>query len=278
MTSERFNDHRQIEGAGVSGEKEGKHGVQSLEIGMHILQAILNGHRSMMLKEIAAVVGMPTSKVHRYLVSMIRTGLVEQEMNGSRYDLGPFALNVGLVAMDRLDRVKAGLDVTVELCAEVGEVTALATWTENGPIVVRWERPPNPVSISVITGTSLNMLTTVSGRIFGAYLPPEKYDHLIESELKSPDLPEELRSRAQVENLFAEIRKAGVAVIDSDHLLKGVAAVSAPVFNSANEITLGISVVGFQGILDTRLDGKIVSTLKASALKLSKKLGYHNGV
>lgn len=262
----------------MSGEKEGKHGVQSLEIGMQILQVILNGHRSMMLKEIAAVVGMPASKVHRYLVSMVRTGLVEQKTNSSRYDLGPFALNVGLVAMDRLDRVKAGLDVTVELCTELGEVTALATWTANGPIVIRWERPPNPVSISVITGTSLNMLTTVSGRIFGAYLPPEKYEHLIESELMSPDLPEELRSRAQVENLFAEIRKAGVAVIDSDHLLKGVAAVSAPVFNSTNEITLGISVVGFQGILDTRLDGKIVSTLKASALKLSKKLGYHNGV
>jgi len=187
----------------VSGEKEGKHGVQSLEIGMQILQAILSWHRNMMLKEIAAVVGMPASKIHRYLVSMVCTGLVEQEMSGSRYNLGPFALNVGLVAMDRLDRVKTGLNIIVDLCAEVGEVTAL-------------------------------------------------------------------------ENLFAGIREAGVAVIDSNHLLKGVAAVSAPVFNSANEITLGISVVGFQGILDTRYDGPIVTALKASAVKLSKKLGYHN--
>lgn len=261
----------------MSGEKEGKHGVQSLEIGMQILQAIVNGHRGMMLKEIAAAVGMPTSKVHRYLVSLVRTGLVEQEANGSRYDLGPFALNVGLVAMDRLDRIQAGLNIIVELCAEVGEVTALATWTSNGPIVVRWERPPRPVSISVITGTALNMLTTVSGRIFGAYLPPEKYNHLIENELNSPDLQEEFRSRAQVEKHFAAIRKAGLAIIDSNHLLKGVAAVSAPVFNSASEITLAISVVGFQGILDTSLDGPVVSALKASALKLSKKLGYQGG-
>jgi len=261
----------------VGGEKEGKHGVQSLEIGMQILQAIVNGHRGMMLKEIAAAVGMPTSKVHRYLVSLVRTGLVEQQMNGSRYDLGPFALNVGLVAMDRLDRVQAGLNTIVELCAELGEVTALATWTANGPIVIRWERPARPVSISVITGTALNMLTTVSGRIFGAYLPPERYDHLIENELKSPDLPEELRSRAEVDKLFAEIRTTGLAVIDSNHLLKGVAAVSAPVFNSAGEITLAMSVVGFQGILDTSPDGPVVRALKASALKLSKKLGYQNG-
>lgn len=262
----------------MSGDKEGKHGVQSLEIGMQILQAVLTGHRGMMLKEIAAAVGMPTSKVHRYLVSMVRTGLVEQEMNGSRYDLGPYALNIGLVAMDRLDRIQAGLTYIAELCTEVDEVTALATWTSNGPIVVRWERPRRPVSISVITGTALNMLTTVSGRIFGAYLAPEKYEHLIERELQSPDLPNEFNTRSQVTKLFADIRQAGLAVIDSKHLLQGVAAVSAPVFNSTNEITLAMSVVGFQGVLDTRLDGPVVCALKASALKLSKKLGYQESV
>ena len=41
----------------MSEEKEGKHGVQSLEIGMGILRAMVNGHRSMMLKDIAAAAG-----------------------------------------------------------------------------------------------------------------------------------------------------------------------------------------------------------------------------
>ena len=38
----------------MSDELEGKHGVQSLEIGMSILRAMANGQRSMMLKDIAA--------------------------------------------------------------------------------------------------------------------------------------------------------------------------------------------------------------------------------
>lgn len=60
-------------------ESGGKHGVQSLEIGMSILRAMVNGRRSMMLKEIAAAAEMPASKAHRYLVSLIRAGLVEQD-------------------------------------------------------------------------------------------------------------------------------------------------------------------------------------------------------
>ncbi len=265
---------KEDEEAVVGEEKDGKHGVQSLEIGMRVLQAILDGHRGMMLKDIASAAGMPASKVHRYLVSMVRTGLVEQETNSSRYDLGPFALNIGLVAADRLDRIQAGLNAIAELCIEIEETTALATWSPNGPIVVRWERPRRALTVSVATGTALNMITTASGRIFGAYLPPKTYESLIEKELKSPDLPSEFLSRAAVAKLFAETRQAGLAIVESHHLASGVAAVSAPVFNAANEITLAMSAVGFLGMLDTSVDGPVIKALKAAALRLSRRLGY----
>ena len=80
----------------MSDEKESKHGVQSLEVGAGVLRAVVNGHRAMMLKEIAAAADIPPSKAHRYLVSLIRSGLIEQDPATSRYSLGPFALNIGL--------------------------------------------------------------------------------------------------------------------------------------------------------------------------------------
>src|SRR5690242_18365470 len=115
---------------------EGKHGVQSLEIGMGILRAMVNGQRSMMLKDIAAAADMPASKAHRYLVSLIRAGLVEQDPMSSRYDLGSFALNIGLVAIDRLDRIRLGLSAISELRDRINETTALAVWGDGGPIIV----------------------------------------------------------------------------------------------------------------------------------------------
>lgn len=261
-------------GAYVKEEWEGKHGVQSVETCMHVLKAMLNGHRGMMLKEIAEAAGMPAAKVHRYLVSMIRTDLVEQDPNSSLYDLGPFALNVGLVAADRLDRIQFGLTEIAELCNEINEATALATWTPDGPIVVRWERPRRPIAVSVITGTTLNMVTTSSGRIFGAYLPPSACRHLVAEQVKSPSLPDELRSLPAVEEIFAEIRRVGVAVIDKHHLLPGLASVSVPVFNAQGEITLSMAAVGIQGSLDVSLDGPIIKALKASAERVSRKLGH----
>jgi DNA-binding IclR family transcriptional regulator len=253
--------------------KEGKHGVQSFEIGMRIAKSLLDGRPAMMLKDIADASGLPTPKTHRYLVSMIRSGLVVQDPITSRYDLGPLALQIGLTAMDRLDRIQLGLAAISDLRNEVNEATALASWTENGPTVIRWERPYRPISLSVVTVGSLPLLTTASGRAFAAYLPQERLKRLLEAELHNSAVPRKLRSRAAVSRIFEEVRAEGLAVVSSDHWQSGVVSIGAPVFNAADEVTLVVTVIGIDGMLDVRAKGSIAVALRKAARTLSERLG-----
>lgn len=259
----------------MSDELEGKHGVQSLEVGMSILRAMADGQRSMMLKDIAAAAEMPASKAHRYLVSLIRAGLVDQDPMTSRYDLGTFALNLGLVALDRLDRVRLGLNAIAEMRDEINQTTALAVWGDGGPVVVRWERPRRPITVNVITGAALDLLTTAAGRVFAAWMPKKVVAPLIAEELKSAALPPQLKSRAAVEALLAEIRAQGYAATNGQHKVPGVEAAAAPVFNFKNEITMSVLVVGVQGMFDTSPEGEVVKSLVRHAEALSLRLGAH---
>ena len=256
-------------------ELEGKHGVQSLEIGMTILRAMANGQRSMMLKDIAAAAEMPASKAHRYLVSLIRAGLVDQDPMSSRYDLGTFALNLGLVALDRLDRVRLGLNVIAEMRDEINQTTALAVWGDHGPVIVRWERPRRPITVNVITGTVLDLLMSATGRVFAAWMPKKIVTPLIAEELKHAPLPPELRSKAAVEEMLAQIRRQGYAATNGQHKVPGVEAVAAPVFNFKNEITMALLVVGVQGMFDISPEGDVVKGLIRHAQSLSLRLGAH---
>ncbi len=259
----------------MNDEVDGKHGVQSLEIGMGILRAMVDGQRSMMLKEIAAAADMPASKAHRYLVSLIRAGLVEQDPMSSRYDLGAFALNIGLVALDRLDRVRLGLNAIAEMRDEINQTTALAVWGDRGPVIVRWERPRRPITVNVITGTVLELLSSATGRVFAAWMPKKTVAPLISAEIKADDVPAELRSKAGVEAMLAAVRRDGYATTDGFHKVPGVEAVAAPVFNFKNEITMAVLVVGVQGMFDTRPEGDVVTSLKRHAEALSLRLGAH---
>lgn len=258
----------------MSESRQGKHGVQSFEIGIRVLRVLLAGDRSMMLKDIAAAAGMPASKVHRYMVSMVRTGLVEQDPASSLYSLGPFALDIGLVATDRLDGVGLGFAAITQLCREIDEATALATWTRNGPVVVRWERSRRPVAVSVITGSALDMVSTASGRVFGAWLAPAAWSHLVDAEREAASLPKGLRTRSAIQKVFAQVRDDGMAVVEGDHVSPGVAAIGVPVFDHRNEVTLAMSVVGIQGMLDTSLEGIPARALRSAAKRLSSRLGY----
>ena len=259
----------------MSDELEGKHGVQSLEVGMSILRAMADGQRSMMLKDIAAAADMPASKAHRYLVSLIRAGLVDQDPMTSRYDLGTFALNLGLVALDRLDRVRLGLNVIAEMRDEINQTTALAVWGDKGPVIVRWERPRRPITVNVITGTVLDLLMSATGRVFAAWMPKKIIAPLLTEELKQPALPPELKSKAGVEALLTEIRARGYAATNGQHRVAGVEAVAAPVFNFKNEITMSLLVVGVQGMFDTSPEGEVVKSLLRHAEALSLRLGAH---
>lgn len=251
---------------------DGKHGVQSLEIGMGVLRAMVTGQRSMMLKDIAAAANMPASKAHRYLVSLIRAGLVEQDAMTSRYNLGPFALNIGLIAIDRLDRVRLGLSAIAELRDTINETIALAVWGETGPVIVRWERPRRPITVNVVTGTNLRLLTTASGRIFAAWLPKSFVDPLIANELKTKVLPD-LKTRSDVETMLEKVRADGVAPIPGSYMVQGVEAVAAPVFNFKNEITMALAIVGVEGMIDMSPNSRVLIELKRCAKELSLSLG-----
>jgi DNA-binding IclR family transcriptional regulator len=254
-------------------EREGQTGVQSLEIGMGILRAMVKGHRAMMLKDIAAAAGMPPSKAHRYLVSLIRAGLVDQDAATSRYDLGAFALNIGMVAIDRLDRVRLGLAAITELRDRINETTALAIWSEGGPVIVRWERPRRAITVNVVTGAQMNLLNSASGRVFAAWLPKARVAPIIAEELKTLRLPEDLRSKAGVDRMLERVRGDGVAAIAEGYFAQGVEALAAPVFNLKREITMALTVVGVRGTTDFRLDGLVVTELKRAAADLSRRLG-----
>jgi DNA-binding IclR family transcriptional regulator len=253
-------------------ELKSSHGVQSLEIGIGVLKVLLESGAAMMLKDIAAAADMPPSKAHRYLVSLVRSGLVQQDNDNSKYDLGPLAIPLGLAAVDRLDRVKLGLNSISELRDLTNETTALSVWGEFGPVMVRWERPHRPITVNVITGNTVSLLATSTGRLFAAWMPAEIVRPHLERELRL-GRSTEFKTLEQVESVLQEVRANGYSFVrDSDYSSR-VLGLAAPVFNFKNNISMAVSIVGVEGISDLGPDSLALTELKRTTAALSKRLG-----
>jgi len=81
-----------------AGDAPARTGIQSIEVGFRLLDVLARTSGPMMLRDLARAAPMNPAKAHRYLVSFARLGLVAQTPEG-RYDLGPFAAEMGLVSL-----------------------------------------------------------------------------------------------------------------------------------------------------------------------------------
>jgi hypothetical protein len=117
-------------------------GIQSVEVGFALLEALSQASGALMLRDLASAARMSAAKAHRYLVSFQRMGLVMQDPVSTRYDLGPAALRLGLATLSRIDAVKLARDRVPALLAETGHTLAIAVWGNHGPTMVHWAEAP----------------------------------------------------------------------------------------------------------------------------------------
>src|SRR5690349_12835523 len=118
------------EAASAPGRDHG--GIQSVDIGMTVLKALALAKGPMSLKEIGAACGMAPSKAHRYLHSLVAGGLAAQQKRSGKYDLGLFALRLGVSAIRRIDVVNRVSDHLEDLVDQVKMPAHITVWSHQG--------------------------------------------------------------------------------------------------------------------------------------------------
>lgn len=251
-------------------------GIQSVEVGFGLLQALGRAPGPLMLRDLAKAAGMSAAKAHRYLVSFQRLQLVVQDGATTRYDLGPAALQLGLASLERLDAVKLARERVARLMEEIGHTLALAVWGNHGPTIVHWEESPHSVTVNLRLGDVMPLLSSATGRCFAAYAPREAIAALVKEEMARAqkqgrrDVP---ASMAEVRALLDEVRKRGMARV-VDTLLPGIVGFCAPVFDSDGHVAVGMVTLGPSGTFDAEWGGAVEAPLRRAALQLSRDLGY----
>ena len=150
----------------------------------------------------------------------------------------------------------------------------MAVWGNFGPTVVRLEEPIQPLHVNLRTGTVMSLAYTATGRLFAAYMPPKVVEKMmIEDIARLGGRGQPKMTGAQIEALLSETRMHGVSRTIGQPI-PGIDAFCAPVFDSTNNLVLGITAMGPEATFDQAWDGKVAAPLKACALEISNRLGF----
>lgn len=267
---------------GAEAADTGQVGIQSIEVGMRLLTQLAELTEDApppMLKTLAAAAEMAPAKVHRYMVSLVRTGYVERDPATGRYRLGPMARQIGISSIRRMDVVKTAGAHLPEICTTLKHSVGLAIWTYNGPVMVATEDARRPVTIGTRIGEVMPLLTSATGRVFGAWMPRAAVKHLIDKELANVASSRRaggVKTMKQAESWFAQTRDIGLGWTEGG-LNATVNALAAPLFDYRGTFVAALAALGPADEFDPHPDGAIAQGLRAAAATISSELGYHPG-
>lgn len=244
-------------------------GVQSVEIGFQVIEALSALGGPAPLRDIAKAADLSVSAAHRYLVSLVRVGVVVQESRGGLYDLGPRALDLGLAAIRRLDHHGHALEALEDLHRRVGHTAGLFVWGSHGPTLVRWKEADRAVTVNARPGHALPVTRSAAGRVFAAFLPARTADPFVADELAAGDGPE----RQAFDARRREVRESFVSVIRGD-VVPGIDAIAMPVLDHDGEVRFVLSVWGSDAWIDVSPGSDVHHLLADAAAGLSRSFGY----
>ncbi|MGS1105717.1 IclR family transcriptional regulator [Achromobacter anxifer] len=254
-----------------------RRGIQSIEVGFRILDVIRRAGRPLPLKEIADACELTVPNVHYYLVSFQKVGVVQQHADTGHYGLGPYALRLGLAALEQFDVFTTARPIMAEVAAITGHTVFLGVWGNKGPtIVYRVEGARSRPLLELRVGSVLPLLSSALGRNFLAHLPEASTRELLEQELASAGsdgyggksyTPKDVQAIRQevLEHHLSRCR---------DALLPHFTSLSAPIFDMLGEMKAAITLMGPVGAINDDLQSDTARLLSEKARSISATAGW----
>ena len=259
-------------------QKKAQQGINSVVIGMGVLDVILDAGRALSLNAIANEAEMSPAKVHRYLVSLIETGLVTRMKEPGLYDLGPKALKLGFKAIRRIDRVTIANEELETLGSKVDETVFLTIWNDGEALVVGRKASSRPITLMVRIGEVLSPIYSAPGRMFVAFLDDQQKDRVISGYSSLPSKPKingREAEKAEYLEEVADINKKKFSRCIGD-FQSNVISMSVPIIGSRGMVEFVLTVIGYESDIGNENNiaaERIKKSLFQSQQNLTEKLG-----
>lgn len=250
--------------------------VQSVRRAVAILHALAAGGPRLGVTELSDRTGLTRPTVHALLRTLEADGMVTQDVETAKYQLGPDLLRLGNAYLDTHELRTRSLTWADTLANRANEAVWVAVLDVDHVLVLHHAfRPEGAVQILEV-GASIPWSTCALGKSIVAFLPEADRKLLLGAEL--PVLTgTSITDPAELEAQLDQVRRAGYAEEDQESII-GDAGIAAPVFDRSGQVAGAIGLVGpVERLLaePARQNGAVL--VREVARNLSRDLGAPRG-
>ena len=245
--------------------------VQSVQRAVRVLRALAAAGPRLGVTEVAERVGVAKPTAHALLRTLEGEGLVVQDAETGKYQLGPDLVLLGNAYLDTQELRTRSLTWADQLATRAGEAVWVAVLTGDHVLVVHHAfRPEGAVQILEV-GASIPWSTCALGKAIVAFLAADQRKELLAGPLAELT-GWSVTDRGQLAGQLEEVTRTGYALEDQESTL-GDAGIAAPVFDRTG-IAGAIGIVGpVERVFDESARQSHIVAVREVARQISRELG-----
>lgn len=239
--------------------------IQSLQIGIGILDVLINNGKPMRFVEIQERTKMTKSNLYKYMNTLTLLELLIRDNSTGQYHLGPKLIKYGATAIGNQDVVELITPYLQTISHHSNCSVLLAVGTTNGPVIAKICSPHQTLNIGAQIGTLLPKNSS-SGKIFNVFFNETITENWrLTTEPSMTDTDKEFHKIAEEKIAFAK-----------EPLITSISSVSIPIISYSNELIGTITVVGFTPDIPTDINAPLSQYLLNFQKEVSKIFGYNS--
>ena len=244
--------------------------VQVLERALGLLDALAAANREVGPAELASILHLHKSTIHRLLKVLEGHRFVRRNAQG-KYDLGLKLFELGNMSVSRFSLPKRAEPFLKEIVKATGETAHVCVLSNTHMLSIASAEAPWIVRA---IGHRGDLHSSAAGKAFLAYLPRQAQDLLVSQITFTRHTHHTIDSEGRLKVELARIRRRGFSINDEE-VEQGVRCIAAPIFDGKTRViaTLGITGPVFRMTRD-RLP-ELARIVVSVANALSIELGYH---
>jgi IclR family pca regulon transcriptional regulator len=250
---------------------------QSLERGLGILGVYTPERPVLGIAELADELGMSRSTTHRYVITLVALGFMEQVSN-RKYRLGMRVTDLGMSVLNSTGLREHSRPYLEELRQRSSFTVSLAVLDGAEIVYVdrarSFRRGQHRIDMNLRVGSRLPAHCTAMGKVLLAYMPEVEQRELIATMTLAKRGPNTITTKKALLEELAHVHEEGVAVNDEE-LLAGLISIAAPIRSESREVVAALSMAAHTDMISLdQLVDQLLSHLLATADQISARLGY----
>jgi IclR family pca regulon transcriptional regulator len=253
---------------------------QSLERGLAILGCFTPKRPVLGIADIADELGMSRSTTHRYVITLVALGYLEQGAS-RKYRLGLRVTDLGMSALNSTGLREHAHPYLEELRQRTSYTTSLGVLDGTDVLYVdrvrSFRRGQGKIDLDLHTGSRLPVYCTSIGRLLLANLPESEQRDLIAQVKLTKRAPNTITNKKALRDELDEIQSAGFAV-DDQELAAELYAIAAPIRNEARDVVAAVNLAAHSSMISLEeLVDALGPHLVSTADRISARLGHRRG-